>query len=226
MLGGRLGEVLRSIRAADPKGAVNLLRELATCKSHIDSLACVCTLTRMWTRERLIAHMAGGARVKFLFFWGHKPARPGAVDASCLSQWFPRSFTVDGVRYATAEHFMMAEKARLFGDEEALARTLEAKSPAAAKKFGRQVRGYDDAAWEAARFDAVVRGNIAKFEQNEDLGLFLAGTGSRVLVEASPRDRIWGIGMGASNPAASEPSRWRGRNLLGFALMEVRSALP
>ena len=179
----------------------------------------------MWTRETLIAHVAAGARVTYLFFWGHTPKDPAVVDAACLSQWFPRAFFVEGVRYATAEHYMMAEKARLFGDAAALALVLESSTPAAAKGAGRAVQGYDDAAWGAARADAVVRGNVAKFSQHADLHAFLAGTGDHVLVEASPRDRIWGIGMGRSNPDAGDPARWRGRNLLGFALMEARERL-
>jgi ribA/ribD-fused uncharacterized protein len=179
----------------------------------------------MWTREKLAAHLAGGAEVDFLFFWGHTPKRAGAVDASCLSQWFERAFEIDGVRYATAEHFMMASKAKLFGDTEAFARVLRAPSPADAKAIGRTVRDYDDDKWERARFDAVVRGNVAKFSQHEDLRGFLLGTRERVLVEASPRDPIWGIGLGASNPAARDPKKWRGRNLLGFALMEARSTI-
>jgi ribA/ribD-fused uncharacterized protein len=179
----------------------------------------------MWTREQLAAHLAGGASVDFLFFWGHTPKRPGVVDAACLSQWFDRAFDVDGVRYATAEHFMMAAKARLFGDAAALARVLASRTPADAKAIGREVRDYDDAAWERARVDAVVRGNVAKFAQHEDLRRFLVGTRELVLVEASPRDTIWGIGLGASNPKARDPARWRGRNLLGFALMEARAII-
>lgn len=179
----------------------------------------------MWTRDALVEHLAKGNTVDFLFFWGHTPKKEGVVDASCLSQWFPASFEVDGVTYRTAEHAMMAEKARLFGDADALAEILASTSPAEAKAYGRKVRGYDDVAWGRARAEAVVRGNVAKFGQNAELGRFLEGTGSRVLVEASPRDRIWGIGMGASNPDAPIPSRWRGRNLLGFALMEARARL-
>lgn len=179
----------------------------------------------MWTRDRLVEHLAKGHAVDFLFFWGHTQKREGVVDASCLSQWFPAPFVIDGVRYATAEHFMMAEKARLFRDAEALPRVLAAPTPADAKAVGREVRGYDDAAWEAARFAAVVRGNVAKFGQSDALRSFLLGTGDRILVEASPRDRVWGIGMGASNPDARDPARWRGRNLLGFALMEAREQL-
>jgi ribA/ribD-fused uncharacterized protein len=129
------------------------------------------------------------------------------------------------VHYATAEHFMMASKARLFGDDESLRAILAADSPADAKALGRGVRDYRDDAWAAARFDFVVEGNVAKFGQHADLASFLRATGDRVLVEASPRDVIWGIGLGASNPRAREPSQWRGANLLGFALMEVRSRL-
>jgi len=126
------------------------------------------------------------------------------------------------VHYPTAEHFMMAEKARLFGDDEARARILKAGSPAAAKKLGRTVRGFTEAAWARARFDIVVAGSRAKFGQNADLAAFLAATGDRVLVEASPVDRIWGIGLAATSPAATQPEKWRGLNLLGFALMVAR----
>lgn len=179
----------------------------------------------MWTRERLVEHLSDGAIVEFLFFWGHTPKDAGSVDAACLSQWFARSFEVDRALYATAEHWMMAEKARLFGDREALSRILEAPTPADAKAWGRKVRKYDDEAWAKNRFEAVVRGNVAKFGQHPDLRAFLLRTGERVLVEASPRDRIWGIGMGKANVDARRPEKWRGQNLLGFALLEVRERL-
>jgi len=179
----------------------------------------------MLTREKLIELEAAGRVHDFLFFWGHTPKSPHAVDASCLSQWFDAPFVLDGVRYATAEHYMMAEKARLFRDEEALARVLAATTPADAKAAGRAVRNYDDAEWGRARSAAVVRGNVAKFGQHAAMGAFLEATGERLLVEAAPRDTIWGIGMGASNPNARKPAAWRGKNLLGFALMEARAAL-
>jgi hypothetical protein len=178
-----------------------------------------------WTRERLIAALAAGRSFSYLHFWGPTPKAPGLVDASCLSQWFPSPFELDGVRYPTAEHAMMAAKARLFRDHAALARIVEAPGPAEAKRIGREVRGYDDARWSAARFDAVVEANVAKFSQAAPLGDFLLGTGERILVEASPRDAIWGIGIGASHADASDPRRWRGQNLLGFALVEVRERL-
>jgi hypothetical protein len=173
----------------------------------------------------LRAEARAGVRHEFLFFWGHRPSPDGTVGASCLSQWWPAPFGVAGVTYATAEHFMMAEKARLFGDEGARARVLAAGHPKRAKDAGRQVRGFDEATWAEGRFDVVVRGNLAKFGQNEALGRFLLGTGARVLVEASPVDRVWGIGLAASDPRAGDPEAWRGLNLLGFALMRVRERL-
>lgn len=164
-------------------------------------------------------------RAEYLCFWGHRPSASGEVTASCLSQWWPADFTVDGVLYRTAEHYMMAGKARLFGDAEAQARVVAAGHPRDAKTIGREVRGFDQGVWEAARFGVVVEGSVAKFGQNPDLRAYLLGTGSRVLVEASPRDRVWGIGLGAAHDHAREPEHWRGLNLLGFALMEARARL-
>lgn len=166
-----------------------------------------------------------GRGFKYLCFWGHRAKRPGVVDAACLSQWWPVEFEVDGVAYATAEHWMMAAKARLFGDEAAVARILATRHPGAAKAEGRKVRGFDEAVWQEHRFAAVVRGNLAKFGRHPDLGAYLLGTGSRVLVEASPVDRVWGIGLAATDDRARDPGAWRGLNLLGFALMEVRATL-
>jgi ribA/ribD-fused uncharacterized protein len=175
--------------------------------------------------EHLKERAAKGERFDFLLFWGHKEAPDGRIGATCLSQWFPAPFTVDGCRYPTAEHWMMAEKARLFGDREALERILAAASPGAAKKLGRGVRGFDDARWRDERYDIVVAGSVHKFAQNEALASFLRSTGSKVLVEASPVDRIWGIGLAKEAPEAQDPRRWRGLNLLGFALMEARNKL-
>ena len=177
------------------------------------------------TREQLAEIVAAGRPVKWLMFWGHRPEPDGSTGKGCLSQWWPCSFAVDGVEYASAEHWMMAAKARLFDDPEALPQILAARTPAEAKKLGRLVRDFDEQTWSARRFDLVVEGNVAKFGQDEAMRGFLLSTTNRVLVEASPRDRIWGIGMGAANEAATDPARWRGRNLLGFALMEARERL-
>lgn len=175
--------------------------------------------------EELIQQVSSDERVKFLHFWGHAPRRDGSIGPSCLSQWWPSPFVVEGVRYATAEHWMMAGKARLFGDAEAERQALTATSPAAAKRAGRLVRGFDDAIWERERFAIVRSGSVHKFGQHAELRDYLLGTGDRVLVEASPLDRVWGIGLAADDERAQDPARWRGLNLLGFALMEAREEL-
>ena len=176
-------------------------------------------------RDDLIAHLAAGGRASYLFFWGHTPAPDGRVGKSCLSQWWPAPFTVDGRTYQTAEHWMMAAKADLFGDAATRDAILAAATPKAAKALGRQVAPYDDARWTAARYDAVVAGNLHKFGQHPALGAWLLGTGDQVLVEASPVDPVWGIGLAEGDADAPHPARWKGLNLLGFALMDVRERL-
>ncbi|MFD3793966.1 NADAR family protein [Streptomyces californicus] len=175
--------------------------------------------------DGLLADVARGRRVKYLPFWGHRPRPDGRIGASCLSQWWPSPFTVDGVAYASAEHWMMAAKARLFGDPEAERAALSATSPAAAKKAGRLVRGFDEDVWTRERFALVVEGSLHKFGQDPELAGFLLSTGDRVLVEASPLDRIWGVGLAADDERVERPREWRGLNLLGFALMEARERL-
>jgi ribA/ribD-fused uncharacterized protein len=163
--------------------------------------------------------------LKYLFFWGHTPKQKDVVDKSCFSQWYPAAFTVAGDTYATAEHWMMAEKARLFGNEDVRTHIIAARHPDEAKKLGRQVTGFDPAVWDAQKFDLVVAGNYHKFSQHPALRDYLLTTGDRVLVEASPVDAIWGIGLAATHPDAMQPAKWPGENLLGFALMEVRDQL-
>jgi ribA/ribD-fused uncharacterized protein len=120
---------------------------------------------------------------------------------------------------------MMVGKARLFGDEATAARILTAPDPGTVKALGRQVRGFDQTVWESHRFDLAVAGNVAKFGQHPGLGEYLSRTGDRVLVEASPVDRIWGVGLAATDPRVCDPAQWRGLNLLGFALMHARARL-
>ena len=177
------------------------------------------------SREDFVRAVRSGLQPSFLFFWGHKPLPNGEIGKSCFSQWWPAPFAVDGVDYPTAEHFMMGEKARLFRDEVSRAQILKAGSPKSAKEIGRHVKNFNEQVWAEARFQLVVEGNLAKFGQNRELGEYLLGTGDKVLVEASPFDRIWGIGMAGDNEQALNPELWRGLNLLGFALMEVRQRL-
>ncbi|WP_395985222.1 NADAR family protein [Actinomadura sp. 9N407] len=156
---------------------------------------------------------------EFVLFWG------GRQPKGCLSQWYPSTFTLDGVAYPTAEHYMMAEKARLFGDAATVDKILANPDPGRAKALGRRVRNFDEDAWVAARYDIVVRGSTAKFAADEKLRDYLFSTTGKVLVEASPLDTIWGIGFDEHQPEALRPSQWRGLNLLGFALMDAREAL-
>ncbi|MEL7122870.1 MAG: NADAR family protein [Bacteroidota bacterium] len=164
-------------------------------------------------------------RLKFLFFWGHHPNRNGQIGKSCFSQWWESDFQVDGIIYKTAEHWMMAEKARLFEDETTLSKILKSKSAAEAKKLGRRVRNFDEETWKTHRYDIVKRGNRHKFNQNKTLKDFLILTSNRILVEASPYDKIWGIGMKAGYEGIDNPYNWKGLNLLGFAIMEIRDEI-
>jgi ribA/ribD-fused uncharacterized protein len=175
--------------------------------------------------DELLGFVLDGGQPKYLMFWGHRAPAGGGVGKGCFSQWWPAAFTVDGETYASAEHFMMAAKALLFGDAETADRIRSAPHPKAAKDLGRQVRGFDERRWAERRFDLVVTGNLAKFGQHPELRDFLLGTGVRVLVEASPVDRIWGTGLAADHEHSTSPEHWPGLNLLGFALMEVRHQL-
>lgn len=155
-------------------------------------------------------------RAGFTFFW--RPDSP-------FSQWHPATFVVDGVTFANAEQFMMYGKAVRFGDHEIAAQILDVADPRAHKALGRKVRGFDDATWKAAREGIVYAGNHAKFTQLPALHAALLATAGTTLVEASPMDRIWGIGLGAEHPDATEPTRWRGQNLLGRILTRLRDDL-
>lgn len=163
--------------------------------------------------------------LKYLFFWGHTPSKQSSVDKSCLSQWYKCSFTVDNITYNTAEQYMMSKKAILFNDILTFERIMNANHPNEFKKLGREVKNFDIDVWESNRYNIVVDGNLAKFSQNERLKYFLLSTKNRVLVEASPYDTIWGIGLTADTPNIENPHTWKGLNLLGFALMQVRDTL-
>ena len=175
--------------------------------------------------EALREKVHEGAEPEYLLFYGHTPTKSGRVTSSCLSQWWVDPFEADGVVYPTAEHYMMAGKASLFGDHEKAELIRETPEAKAAKVLGREVTGFDAATWERHRFDIVVDGNLAKFRAHRDLRRFLLGTGDAVLVEASKKDLVWGTGLAREEKNAATPDYWRGLNLLGFALMEVREQL-
>ena len=176
------------------------------------------------TIDDLLRLLGEGYEPKYLYFWGHTP-RSAEVDASCLSQWFPASFVSEGQTFPTAEHFMMYRKALLFGDRDSAEAILLADNPGKAKALGRKVQSFNESVWVDRRTEIVEAGNRLKFSQNQDLAAYLSKTGSKVLVEASPSDRIWGIGMSREDARRTHPARWRGLNLLGFLLMVVRAEL-
>ena len=178
-----------------------------------------------YTIKNLQAEQREGIKRKYLYFWGHQPTKDGQISRSCLSQWWQQAFEVEHAIYPTAEHWMMAEKARLFEDQEIYEKILKAKHPHEAKKLGRQVRNFNQQQWEAHRYQFVLQGNLYKFGQNDELKTYLLNTGNSIIVEASPVDRIWGIGLKGIDPRAQNMEKWTGLNLLGFALMEVRDKL-
>lgn len=166
-----------------------------------------------------------GIHHDYVFFWGHTQMQVGIIDKSCFSQWYPAAFEVDNVTYKTTEHWMMAQKAKLFGDAEALQNIIATEKPIDAKAIGRTVKNFNADVWNSKAFEIVVEGNYHKFSANEELGKFLINSGNKIIVEASPNDTIWGIGLPKDSKDAFNPIKWRGTNLLGFALMEVRDQL-
>lgn len=166
-----------------------------------------------------------GQRFKYLCFWGHTPKQKDVVDKSCLSQWFPARFEVDGVQYKNTEQYMMAQKAKLFADEDVFQKILQTGNPKEIKALGRLVKNYREELWQQHRFEIVLQGNLAKFSQNSEFKQFLLNTSDKVIVEASPYDKIWGIGLAVDDENAEKPLLWKGLNLLGFALMDVRKQL-
>jgi ribA/ribD-fused uncharacterized protein len=151
---------------------------------------------------------------KFTFFW-----------SGIFSQWHPSPFEIDGVWYNTAEQWMMAEKARLFGDLETLAKIMSAVDPADQKRYGREVKGFVKKKWDAVARDVVLKGSLAKYGQNPDLKKILFATEGTTLVEASPEDNIWGIGLHKTDSRVQKRETWRGTNWLGDALTKTREIL-
>lgn len=163
--------------------------------------------------------------VQFLFFWGHHPSKNKEITKSCLSQWWKSDFEAEGIKYNTAEQWMMAKKAELFKDTEALNKILSSEDPKDVKQLGRTIRNFNDTTWDSNKYEIVKQGNLLKFSQNLLLRDFLVATGNSIIVEASPYDNIWGVGLKGDDVRTKNPDTWQGLNLLGFALMEVRDGL-
>lgn len=140
-----------------------------------------------------------------------------------FSNWYQREFVIDDFRYFCVEQYMMAQKAKLFHDSVRYTAILRANSPKDCKALGKQVTPFDAKVWDAVKYDIVKTGNKAKFEQNPDLMNLLLSTGDRIMAEASPKDKIWGIALDAETAKHINPEAWPGQNLLGKILMELKA---
>lgn len=153
----------------------------------------------------------------FVFFWGHEK------DQKPFSNWYPCKFTIDGIEFNCTEQHMMYHKALTFGDHEIAEQILKSDSPSKQKKLGRKVDGFDADVWAARAKEIVYNGNKAKYTQTPDLMKDLLETHQKELVEASPYDAIWGIGMTENDPSALDKSKWMGTNWLGEVLTKLRN---
>lgn len=142
-----------------------------------------------------------------------------------LSNWWLSDFNVNGIKFTSAEQYMMYGKAKLFGDMETQAKILEVTDVATIKALGREVKGFDDEIWTANREQIVYKGLKAKFEDDEELKEKLLSTGDAILAECAVHDRVWGIGLSMKDPNRFEKDKWRGLSLLGKILMRVRDEL-
>ncbi len=161
---------------------------------------------------------------KYIFFWQAKE-KSNEITKACLSQWYISSFKVDNIKYFCAEQYMMSQKALLFNDLDTYNKIMNSHHQNECKKLGREIKNFDHEKWDKNKFDIVITGNIHKFQQNEQLKNYLLSTNKKILVEASPYDKIWGIGMAETDKNILDESKWKGSNLLGKALMKVRDIL-
>lgn len=150
---------------------------------------------------------------KYFFFYG-----------GFCSQWYPASFTINQIKYNCCEQYMMSQKALLFDDMKSYKKIMKETDPRKIKLYGRYISDFDEKKWNKHKYKIVYDANYAKFTQNEVLKKKLLATGDTHIVEASPTDKIWGIGFSMTNPNRFKTELW-GENLLGKAIMEVRDAI-
>lgn len=135
------------------------------------------------------------------------------------------NFVVEDVTYVCCEQFMMASKAALFTDAKTFFKIMTTTNPAEHQKLGRQIRHFDQAVWDAEKYNIVLEANRARFTQSKECRDLLISTAPKILVEASPVDCIWGVGLKQTDPKILDPANWRGQNLLGKALTQVRDEI-
>ena len=177
-----------------------------------------------YTLKQIIDRYNSGEKIDYVMFWENLED-PGKVTKPCLSNWYECSFYVGGTKFFTTEQYMMAQKALLFGDKTIYDEIMKAHDPKTFKSLGKEVRHFNPTFWDENKCRIVFEGNLAKFSQNPKLKEFILSTKDAVLVEASPLDKIWGIGLNRENKDSQNPNLWKGENNLGFTLMEVRDAI-
>lgn len=151
---------------------------------------------------------------KYVFFWD-----------GIYSQWYHSPIMINDVTYNCCEQYMMHQKALFFGDNETAEKIMKTSNPRDQKILGRSVKDFNKDRWDRVNLNIVYRANLAKFTQIKELKEALLSTGNRILVEASPYDQIWGIGMGEEEPGVDNPINWKGQNLLGQAITLVKQEL-
>ena len=152
-----------------------------------------------------------------IYFWG-----------SFLSNWVPKGLSIpyDGYQFSTSEQLFMYLKAKFFKDEEMARRIVDyGYEPRDAKDLGRQVRNYKEEEWSKVRRDMMYKAILAKFKNNPSLKNQLLSTGNKILVEGTPFDSIWGVKIKWSDDRILDEKNWKGQNLLGKVLMDVRETL-
>lgn len=181
-------------------------------------------LNQKYSLLKLQRDFNSGKKIDFLFFYGHTNDKK-EINKSSLSQWYIKDFKENDLIFNCMEKYMMYNKALLFDDKNIANEILNTNHPKAIKELGRKVKNFNDEAWDKMKYKIVFTGNYYKFSQNTDLRNFLLSTKNKVLVEASPYDKVWGIKMRYDDENIENPFFWKGENLLGFALMQVRDEI-
>ena len=161
---------------------------------------------------------------EYVFFWGHT-GKDNVLGKEVFSQWYPTSFQADGRIFSSTEQWMMFQKAVLFADTEIAYQILRESNPAKVKELGRKVSNFDAAKWDKYKYAIVLKGNYLKFTQNRDLLKVMLSFKGKTFVEASPYDKVWGIGLKANDKRALDEKQWQGENLLGKALTKIAEDL-
>lgn len=149
-----------------------------------------------------------------IYFWG-----------SVFSNFAPVLFVIDFVAYTSVEQYFMSRKAAMFGDFETLGKIMKAEHPAEQKKLGREVKGFNGEIWDYWKYKVMIDGTLAKFTSSKHLTDTMLDTHDKVLVEASPTDLIWGVGLHYNDDKILDKDNWRGQNQLGKALMHIRRTI-